>query len=327
MAPLVPVYEAVEAGLRCGSVSLLRRRRRRRRVSEDEQEKEKETEPKGEERAGMMKMMMDMKGMERAARLRADVDAILAAAATHGRHGTEPASRPRLEALTDRIRAVASSPQTKPYLLLAYAWVLYMALFSGGRFIRTRLRRAGAGFWRRGPVEGKPPRGGRGTRLEDDDVGGDGVVDDHDGNAVVEDDDGEGVDQHLTFWTFDGDEDGEDVKAEFRARFAAVEGTLTEGEKGEVVREAVFVMRSMLEVVGEIKEAIGTGTGTSPAAAGPRGDEGGMGAREEGGPSMRWLLLKHVLPMGMVELIAAGARSAASLGVGIGPSFWSAKAK
>ncbi|KAL9067111.1 MAG: hypothetical protein Q9161_007103 [Pseudevernia consocians] len=171
-----------------------------------------------------------------------------------------------------------------------------MALFSGGRYIRARLRGAGVGFWE-----------GRGVEEEEDED------DDGKGDAAV-------VDGYLGFWTFEGEEDGEDLKVEFKRRFASVEGVLTEGEKEEVVREAVFVMQSMTGVVEEIREAVGT---VAAAAGQPLGDER-MDGKEHDEPSMRWLLLKHVLPMGMVELIAAGARSAVSVGIGL--SVWSARA-
>ena len=200
--------------------------------------------------------------------------------------------RPYLEAFTGHIRTAITLGRS--HLLLAYVWVLYMALFSGGRYIRARLRQAGAGFWGEGE-----------RRMGNDDEKGD------------------AVDRCLGFWTFEGEEDGEDFKVEFKARFASVEGMLTEVEKEEVVQEAVFIMHSITAVVVEISEAVGTDV--SMAAAGRAVDDERMDGRADDEPSMRWLLLKHVLPMGMVELLAAGARSAVS--VGMLPSLWTARAK
>lgn len=239
-----------------------------------------------------------LKELERAGRLRGDVERILKRLEypLH-RLAVDLERRARLEAFVDHIR---TSTPAKPHLLLAYTWVLYMALFSGGRYIRSRLRQAGIGFWE-GRVEGGS-EGGYGRRIEDDEKG-------------------VAVDRYLGFWTFEGEEDGEDLKAEFKQRFASIEATLTGDEKEEVVQEAVFIMQSITGVVVEISEVIGTGL---PAAGGSR-VYGGVHGREEDEPSMRWLLLKHVLPMGMVELIAAGARSAAS--AGMGPLFWSARAE
>ena len=132
------------------------------------------------------------------------------------------------------------------------------------------------------------------------------------------------VDLYLGFWTFEGEEDGEDLKAEFKARFAAVEATLTEAEKEEVVQESVFVMQSMIGVVEEISGVVSAGVSV-PAVLGRRVDDERMNGQEDFEPSMRWLLLKHILPMGVVELIAAAARSVVS--VRMAPFFWSARAK
>ncbi len=200
----------------------------------------------------------------RARRLRSDVLNIVSKAGGRG-PDTEAKGRPRLRAFVAHIRSAAKG---KPHLLMAYTWVLYMALFSGGRYIRARLRGAGGEFWSGGDEEGT-------------------------------------ADRYLTFWSFEGGEDGEDLKAEFKDRFASVEERLTEGEKDEVVKEAVFVMRAVEGVVGEVAEVIGEGAG--------------------GQPGMRWLLLKHVLPMGMVELVEAVGRGA--VGVGVGVSAWRARGR
>ena len=182
-----------------------------------------------------------------------------------------------------------------------------MALFSGGRYIRSRLRQAGIGFWER-RVEGEKGKGSYGGRR---------MANGEKGNAV---------DGYLEFWTFEGDKDGEDLNAELKARFASIQDILTEAEKEEVVQEAVFIMQSITEVVVEIGEVFGTSVSAAAGffAAELRADWR-VDGREEDEPSMRWLLLKHILPMGMVELIAAGARSAVS--VGMVPLFWSARAR
>ncbi len=307
MASFVPVYEAFEAGVRGVGVGV--------RVGEGEGRGgsggggdggvDGGGEGVGEELRVIQGLRrLYMRPLERGARLRDDVEGIWVSMekgkGKRRRSGSAiehlQQRRPRLEAFTDHIRSVAAVP-AKRHLLLAYAWVLYMALFSGGRYIRARLRGAGAGFWDKG-VEGE--------------------------RGLGDDEKEAGVDGYLGFWTFEGEEDGEDLKAEFKDRFASVEGILTEAEKEEVVQEAVFIMQSMIDVVVEISELFGTGL--SEAAAGGRTvDDETVDGRVHDEPSMQWLLLKHVLPMGMVELIAAGARSAAS--VGMGTSFWSTRAK
>ncbi len=85
--------------------------------------------------------------------------------------------------------------------------------------------------------------------------------------------------------------------------FAEVEGFLTEGEKEEVVGEGVRIMDAFGGVVGEIWGVVGEAKGGTGGGVGgyemslPKGEEVGM----------RWLLLKHILPMGMVELMIGAA--------------------
>lgn len=62
----------------------------------------------------------------------------------------------------------------------------------------------------------------------------------------------------LSFWGFEGEHDGEDVKAGFKARVERVdaEGMLTEGERRDVVEESVEIMRWLVEVVRELEVAV-----------------------------------------------------------------------
>lgn len=46
---------------------------------------------------------------------------------------------------------IRRSFENRPHNIIAYAWVLYMALFSGGRFVRATLEAAGPVFWTRVP--------------------------------------------------------------------------------------------------------------------------------------------------------------------------------
>ena len=161
---------------------------------------------------------------------------------------------PILNAFIKRIEAGTSR---QPHILLAYSWIFYMALFSGGRYIRSRLRGAGLDFWN--------------------------------SNCQVKRD---ALDDYLTFWTFNGNEDGEDIKAEFKKRFNDVETVLTETEREEVVSESVCIMRTMPGIVEEI---VGVVNGKSS-----RVKEKGLEDL-----SITQLLLKHALPMGMVQLLDA----------------------
>ena len=102
---------------------------------------------------------------------------------------------------------------------------------------------------------------------------------------------GSGLDDYLSFWTFDGTEDGEDIKMKFKQRFSGVDAILTEAEKDEVVAESSYIMHTMLGLVDEIARAVG--------------DSKQNESLEMEDLSMIQLLLKHTLPMGLVELLSA----------------------
>jgi len=116
-----------------------------------------------------------MPGMERGERLRKDLERLLPLSSGHAQNWLQPwtcstagARKPtdantashrapgqrggddgdhlpaRLQALLSHI---ADSVSSKPYPLLTYAHMLYLAHFSGGRHIRSRLRQAGLSFW------------------------------------------------------------------------------------------------------------------------------------------------------------------------------------
>lgn len=135
-------------------------------------------------------------------------------------HGPGTAGRPRLSEFVTHISAAVMS---KPHVLLAYTWIFYMALFQGGRYIRSQLRSAEENnFWVR------------------------------DLNAKIAD---EAVSASipLSFWEFPAaSRDGEDLKKEFKARFQDVESCLSLAQKKEVLQEADEIMTHLLEVIREI---------------------------------------------------------------------------
>ncbi|KAL8809728.1 MAG: hypothetical protein Q9200_003167 [Gallowayella weberi] len=130
----------------------------------------------------------------------------------------EPTQHPRLEAFKQHIR---NSLAHKPYLLIAYTWIFYMALFSGGRYIRSKLR---TGF--ASPCISTLPQ-----RQLDEEAG-------------------------LSFWNFPGDSDGEDLKTDFKARIIALSGSLTETERGDIVAEGIHIMISLTDIVREVAETV-----------------------------------------------------------------------
>ena len=99
---------------------------------------------------------------------------------------------------------------------------MYLALFNGGRWIRSQLLSAvpipGRNFWP----------------------------------------DGLTAEDCLTFWHFDGKDDSEDIKNEFKSRFDAVAAQLTETERQDVIEEAVEIFKLCGRIVEELDLAFCT---------------------------------------------------------------------
>ncbi|KAF2844916.1 heme oxygenase-like protein [Plenodomus tracheiphilus IPT5] len=111
---------------------------------------------------------------------------------------------------------IRKSVNQKPWTLLSYAWCFYMAVFSGGRWIRGGLLRAPQDYW---------PASHDAVRLE------------HRG---------------LAFWHFPGNLDGEDIKAEFKSRLAAAETLLSPDERVDIIEEAKNIFRLCATLVDEL---------------------------------------------------------------------------
>ncbi|KAK1821791.1 hypothetical protein LTR12_003840 [Friedmanniomyces endolithicus] len=135
-----------------------------------------ECSPEKNENGDMVHCLANLRprGLERTQRLRSDLRRLGCS--------TAPALGRREPAQTGRLSG-------RPHTLIAYAWVMYMAIFSGGRWIRQLLADAGPEF-------------------------------------------------ELSFLSFDGDEDGEDLKRGFKAGLARAEVLLSPQERQEAVEEA-----------------------------------------------------------------------------------------
>jgi hypothetical protein len=118
---------------------------------------------------------------------------------------------------------IRKSVNEKPWTLVAYAWCFYMAVFSGGRWIRAGLLRAGDGFW--------PPQ----TPEE--------------GIPLTE--------RGLSFWHFPGLHDGEDIKAEFKLRLEEAEHLFTDDQRVDVIEAAKNIFQLCAEVVYELDDVFG----------------------------------------------------------------------
>ena len=198
--------------------------------------------------------------LERAHRLDFDLDLLGVSA----RGGEEKYPR-HLQSILNHIESVTAE---KPYLLLAYTWILYLAIFSGGRYLRAQLRRANAQAW---------------------DIGQD-------------------SDASMQFWCFEGDQDGEDIKSEFKIRFGSASTLLTDRERKEVVDEAMEIMKRMIEVVTEIESAF------RDQKASPQPDDAVS-------ITTQLLLLRVFLPFSLLKAIGAWSWRFAS-GFGLAFGLW-----
>lgn len=157
---------------------------------------------------------------------------------------------PRVSDFTAYIEASANA---KPHVLVAYAWVMYMALFNGGRWMRSELSAAGDAFW-------SPPS-----------------------HTLVDQRGKSGVDAGLRFFHFDGSYDGEEIKHDFKSRLTEIEVLCTPEERQDIVREAEAIFMHCTLLVEELDDIVAAQKSTKLT-------------------SLPQLLLKHLLPMGMVEL-------------------------
>jgi len=155
------------------------------------------------------------KGLIRSGRLKRDLEYLL------GAHPTDLevllAKYPG-DKVADFCTHIRKSVNEKPWTLVAYAWCFYMAIFSGGRWIRGGLLNAPPGFW---PAD----HHGQEPGLQD---------------------------RGLSFWHFPGPLDGEDIKAEFKARLAAAEDLFTPDERVDIIEEAKHIFRLCATLVDEL---------------------------------------------------------------------------
>jgi hypothetical protein len=115
---------------------------------------------------------------------------------------------------------IRKSVNEKPWTLVSYAWCFYMAIFSGGRWIRGGLLKAPPGFWP-AQEQGLEERG-------------------------------------LSLWHFPGEQDGEDIKAEFKTRLLDAECLFTPDERVDIIEEAKEIFRLSATLVDELDAMIGT---------------------------------------------------------------------
>ncbi|KAK0653494.1 hypothetical protein DIS24_g5931 [Lasiodiplodia hormozganensis] len=192
-------------------------------------------------------------GLPRSKRLRRDLAALLGLRpveldvrlATAGYPGNG-----RVAAYAAHIRRATAA---RPHVLIAYAWVMYMAVFAGGRWIRGQLASGGREFWEGGDVidDSETDKTTDSGNTNNDKEGGGarkapGINFDTLG------------DRGLAFFSFDGAHDGEDIKAAFKARLEDAEALLSPRQRAEVVAEAHAIFEWSIALVEELDELLDT---------------------------------------------------------------------
>ena len=200
--------------------------------------------------------------------------------------------------LTKFVTHIHEAIRIKPHLYLSYTWVLYMAIFSGGRYVRAKLESAGLDFWTNTSVveSSKNDHSEGGTEAEKPEK------------------------WPLSFWNFSGTSDGEDVRADYKSRVRETERILTVKEREEIINEAAEIMKSLLRIIREIEVAVAEGaveriidsemceSHTAGINLTPRLKDdfyvSRSGIPATGSPSLCTLLCKHLLPLGIIDLAA-----------------------
>jgi heme oxygenase len=184
-----------------------------------------DTSPVASERIHSILCNLYFPGLVRSSRLRSDLRALTGWQESDVEdHLNVVAESGRLGEFISHIKR---SVDQNPHVVLAYAWVLYMAIFSGGRFIRATLEASGsAEFW-----------------------------------ASMSDTDSPGTDAAsppLDFFRFNTAEDGEDLKLEFKRRLIESGSLLTSRERAAVVKEAISIFDNMILLVTQLDVVCGT---------------------------------------------------------------------
>ena len=80
----------------------------------------------------------------------------------------------------------------------------------------------------------------------------------HSDHNQIDQEQGTGEGLGYSFLMFDGEQDGEDVKAEFKAQLSRVEECMSEQQREEVVQEARYIFQACIEMVEELDAWLAT---------------------------------------------------------------------
>ena len=200
------------------------------------------------DRVHSMLQHLHLPGLMRSKRLRADLGELTG----WPEHVVEEQLRAvsQMARLRDFVNHIKRSVENKPHVLLAYSYIMFMALFSGGRFIRASLESAGSQFWEQVPSPILPvlhpcePKDAkrRETRKPEDEEAPGAERKSHAAHHMP-----------LRFFHFSAPMDGEDLKREFKKRLSDSEDILTAREKHDIVQEAICIFDNMSLIVHQLE--------------------------------------------------------------------------
>lgn len=183
-------------------------------------------------------------GLRRADRLVADIQSVTGWSETATREQLAIISK--TGHLAEVVSHIRRAIKNKPHVLLAYSYIMYMALFAGGRFVRATLESAGKEFWDKTASVIVPTSQPCEKRHTED-------IQETEISLRV---------SHslpLRFFHFDTPEDGEDLKRDFKQKLADCEGILTYREKHDIVQEAICIFENMVLVVAQLDNVMASG--------------------------------------------------------------------
>ena len=194
------------------------------------------------ERAHVILQRLRLPGLMRSERLKADIRALTG----WPTHIVEEQLRATCQAgpLADFTAHIKDAIAEKPHVLVAYAYIMFMALFAGGRYIRASLESAGQDFWDLAPS----PDGHADTET-----------DPYDANKPPA-----SQKAPFCFLHFDTPLDGEDLKRDFKRRLVVSEHTITTTEKDDIVNEAIAIFEHISAIVGQLDDICGDMVHYSP---------------------------------------------------------------
>jgi hypothetical protein len=163
----------------------------------------------------------------------------------------------RLGEFTAHIRR---SIEHRPHVLISYSYILYMALFAGGRFIRATLESTGDAFWNETPSPVKP--GMRECRQRSSSIDQPEVnASDFEISPTAHDTDEE-PGTPLSFFRFATPEDGEDLKREFKSRLLNAKNVITRHERLDIIQESICIFDNMELLVDQLDKVCAEGDDT-----------------------------------------------------------------